>query len=111
MSNYLPRTRKKRDRQERLEDDLRRLIAHGADPAKLSAAAEAVRAARIRTVRADRQHCWALGSTRRYDAEIAALQTAPVEAILAEFKVRVGGRADSGGASGEAGTAPADCPG
>ena len=88
MSNYLPRTQKKRERQERLENDLRRLIARGADADKLLAAAEDVRAARIRTVRALRQHCCFIGSTAHYDAAIAALQATPAAAILAEFGVR-----------------------
>jgi len=85
MSNYLPRTQKKRERKERLESDLRRLIAAEASRDKLVAAAEQVRAARIRTVRADRQHCCFIGSTARYDAEIAALQATGADVILAEF--------------------------
>jgi hypothetical protein len=85
MSNYLPRTQKKRERQERLENDLRRLIANGASSDKLIAAAEEVRAARIRTIKADRQHCWALGSTTQHDADIAALEAVQVDVILAEF--------------------------
>ena len=85
MSNYLPRTQKKRERQERLEADLRRLIAARASIEKLVAVAEEVRAARIRTVRADRQHCCFIGSTTRYDTEIAAIQAAAVEVILVEF--------------------------
>lgn len=89
MSNYLPRTRKKFERQQRVETDLRRLVAKRAEPDRLVAAAEEVRAARVRTVRANRQHCWAIGSEARYDAEIAALRATPVEAILNEFGVRL----------------------
>jgi hypothetical protein len=74
MSNYLTRTQKKRERQERLENDLRRLVARGAGMDQLIAAAEEVRTARIRTIKADRQHCWAIGSTVRHDVEIAALE-------------------------------------
>lgn len=85
MSNYIPRTQKKRERQERLESDLRRLIAAEADLDKLVDAAEEVRSARIRTVRANRQHCCSLGSEARYDAEIAAIQAIGIEVILAEF--------------------------
>jgi hypothetical protein len=87
MSNYLPRTQKKRERQEWLENNLRRLVAKGASPAKLAVAAEEVRAARVRTIQADRQHCWAIGSTAKYDAEIAALLALPVDSILGEFGV------------------------
>lgn len=87
MSNYLPRTAKKRERQERLENDLRRLIAKGADRERLIAAAEEVRAARVRTIRAYRQHCWAIGSTARYDAMIAAIQATPLDTILDEFRL------------------------
>jgi hypothetical protein len=96
MSNYLPRTQKKRERQERLEHDLRRLIASGASSDKLIAAAEEVRTARIRTIKAYRQHCVVIDSTSRYDAEIAALQAASVDAILAEFEGRASGEASSG---------------
>ena len=85
MSNYLPRTQKKRDRQRKLENDLRRLVAIGAGQEALIAAAEEVRAARIRTVQADRQHCWAIGSTAPHDAEIAAIKALAVEVILGEF--------------------------
>ncbi len=85
MSNYLPRTQKKRERQKRLESDLRRLIADGASRDALVTVAEEVRAARIRTVKADRQHCCFIGSTARHDAEIAALQAAGVEVTLTEF--------------------------
>ncbi len=110
MSNYLPRTQKKRERQERLETDLRRLITRGADAAKLTGAAEEVLAARIRTVRAERQHCWALGSTARYDAEIAALQATTAESILAEFGVRMDGPTPPGGTHGGAGVRMTDDP-
>ena len=85
VSNYLPRTQKKRDRQHKLENDLRRLVAVGAAREALIAAAEEVRAARIRTVKADRQHCWAIGSNAPYDAEIAALEAMAVDLILGEF--------------------------
>jgi hypothetical protein len=85
MSNYLPRTQKKRERQSRLESDLRRQIAAGVTLDKLVAAAEDVRDARVRTVRADRQHSCFIGDTARYDAEIAAILATAVEVILAEF--------------------------
>lgn len=85
MSNYLPRTQKKRERQARLENDLRRLIANGASDEKIVTAAEEVRAARIRTIKADRRHCCFIGSTARYDAEIAAIEAVGIEVILAEF--------------------------
>ena len=101
MSNYLPRTQKKRERQARLESDLRRLIAAGVALDKLVAAAEEVRAARVRTVRADRQHCCFIGGTARYDAEIAAIQATAVEVILAEF-----GWSPSSAPDAEPGAAP-----
>ncbi len=85
MSNYLSRTQKKRDRQRRLENDLRRLVAVGAGLEVLIVAAEEVRAARIRTVKADRQHRWAIGSNAPYDAEIAALEAMEAGVILSEF--------------------------
>jgi hypothetical protein len=48
-------------------------------------AAEEVRTARIRTIKADRQHCWAIGSTVRHDVEIAALEAVSADVILDEF--------------------------
>ena len=96
MSNYLPRTQKKRERQERLENDLRRIVARGASSDQLMAAAEEVRLARIRTIKADRQHCWAIGSTVRYDAKIAALEAARADVILDEFTVSPVGEQVSG---------------
>jgi len=93
MSNYLPRTQKKRDRQHRLENDLRRLVATGAARDVLIAAAEEVRAARIRTVQAARQHCWEIGSTAPHDIEIDALKALAADAILGEFTSQPPGEA------------------
>ena len=59
----------------------------------LAAAAEEVRAARIRTVRADRQHCWAIGSTTWHDAEIATLKALGIDVILGEFESLPAGEA------------------
>jgi hypothetical protein len=48
-------------------------------------AAEEVRTARIRTIKADRQHCWAIGSTVRHDVEIAAIEAISADVVLDEF--------------------------
>jgi len=85
VSNYLPRTQKKLERQERLENDLRRLIVRGVCHEELVFAAEEVRASRIRTIKAYRQHRCFIGSTARHDGEIAALQALPIDSILIEF--------------------------
>jgi hypothetical protein len=90
MSNYIPTYTKKRQRQAKLENDLRRLVSKNVKLDKLIAAAEEVRAARIRTINAKRQHCCIFGSTVRHDAEIASLRGAAIEVILREFGIQIG---------------------
>jgi hypothetical protein len=89
MSNYLPRTQKKREIQQKQENKLRRMVEKGASLAKLVDAAEVVRAAGIRTINAERQLCCILGSTVRFDEAIRLLRELPVESILHEFGVVV----------------------
>lgn len=88
MSNYIPHYTKKRQRQTKVENDLRRLIERGALLSKLIEAAEEVRSARIRSIYAKRQHCCIFGSADRYDKEIATIRSLSAAQILAEFGVK-----------------------
>jgi hypothetical protein len=54
MTSYVPRHAKKRERLERLEADLQRLLLADAAPARLHKAAEAIRDATIRAIAARR---------------------------------------------------------
>jgi hypothetical protein len=93
MTNYIPHYTKKLQAFRKKRERLRRLIHQGAGEEKIGKAAEDVRQAKIRALKAqlanpphnlgskDKCHRWGA----KLDAEISALQTMTLEAILAEF--------------------------
>ena len=88
--NYLPHYTKKRQILKRKEQELRRVIQRGGSEARLAAAAEEVRASRIRVLRAKRatilpKYGPEAAPIARIDDEIQALSVMPLDAILAEF--------------------------
>jgi len=92
MSNYIPHYTKKRQVLARKEQALRRLILRGSTREKLIAAAEEVRASRMRMLKAERATIPPKGSPEfermaAIDEKIQALSVTPVETILAEFGV------------------------
>jgi hypothetical protein len=97
MSNYLPHYTKKRQTQSRKEETLRRLIKLGASEDKLIAAAEEVRAARIRTFRASLAKLPSGGrivtvESAKIEFQIEVIMATSAHAILAEFYVNMTGR-------------------
>jgi hypothetical protein len=89
MSNYVPHYTKKLQILARKEQHLRRLIGSGATPRRLIAAAEVVRASRVRALRAKRATIIPKGDAverfARIDAKIQGALGTPISAILVEF--------------------------
>jgi hypothetical protein len=89
VTNYIPHYTKKRQILARRENALRRLISSGSPIKKLFDAAEAVRDARIRVLRAQRALIVPINDAQKdfniIDARIQEIKDAPIEAILLEF--------------------------
>ena len=90
MASFVPNHRKKSDRLERVEGDLRRLITRGAGQDKLLEAAAEVRDCRIRVLKAKQnqnpeRNPKERATFLRMSAKIRTLQTMPAETVLAEF--------------------------
>ena len=88
--NYLVNNRKKIERLQRLETDLRRLLAHQASPEKLIVAATEVRDARVRVLRLKQSLICprgekALAHYEKLQLAIEIAQRCSPEAVLAEF--------------------------
>jgi hypothetical protein len=102
MAGYVPHFTKKRERLERLEQDLVRSIRSGDSRDRQLSLADEIRLARIRVLRAERANClpsdgglhqrfgaW-VGDKRyaKIEAEISALDAISAEEILSEYLVR-----------------------
>lgn len=89
MSNYIPHYTKKKQILRRKEDFLRRLVSKNASQECILAAAEEVRDARIRVVRAQRATIPQTGDgqvqNNKLDARIQGIAATPLETIVAEF--------------------------
>ncbi len=94
MTNYIPHYTKKKQILGRKESALKRLISSGAPSGKLIAAAEDVRDARIRVLRAQRATVVPKDDAHmiyeRIDRRIRSILEVPIESILAEFGCAVG---------------------
>ena len=89
MTNYIPHYTKKKQILARKEEALRRLISSRASKDKLLAAAELVRDARIRALRAQRATLVPKDDAQevydKIDAQIQRIENTPLDAILLEF--------------------------
>ncbi len=89
MTNYIPHYTKKKQILARKEEALRRLISSRAPQDKLLGAAEVVRDARIRVLRAQRSTIVPKDDAQqaydRIDARIQRIENTPIDAILLEF--------------------------
>jgi hypothetical protein len=91
LASFIPNHRKKKERLDRLENDLRRLLELGASQEKLLTAATEVRDCRIRVLRAKQNQIPERNAAERaaflkLETEIAELRTTPAEAILTEYR-------------------------
>ncbi|MFN0017455.1 MAG: hypothetical protein ACKVP0_04290 [Pirellulaceae bacterium] len=92
MAGYVPIHRKKRDRLERLEDELRRLMARGAPEDELIVAALAIQQGRIRVLPARQNKNKERTAREREEfladaARIKGILTLSPEQILAEYRL------------------------
>ena len=85
MSNYLPTYQKKIRIRKKREDELRRLISRSADEAKLLKAAQALRDARARALRAQASESSSVDK-ERLEAQIEAVMASTPEGVLGEFR-------------------------
>lgn len=89
MANYLAHHTKKKRILARKEADLKRLVAKSAPLAKLIAAAERVRDARLRVLRVQRSLIIPTGDAEtqysKLDARVEAVAATPASTILAEL--------------------------
>jgi hypothetical protein len=89
MTDYIPHYTKKKQVLARKEDALSRLIRRNAPMSKVVAAAEGVRDARIRVVRAQRATIAPRDDAQEQydalDARIEAIANTPIAVLLAEF--------------------------
>ena len=94
MTNYIPHYTKKKQILARKEEDLRRLISSHADDEKLLGAAEIVRDARIRVLRAQRATIVPKDNAQeaydRIDARIHKIENTPIDSILLELGYTTG---------------------
>ena len=94
MTNYIPHYTKKKQGLERKELALTRLVETGAANEKLVAAAEDVREARVRVLRAQRATIVPKGDAdtlyKKIDSKIKAALRTSTAAILAEFGASLG---------------------
>jgi hypothetical protein len=91
MSNYIPWYGKKRERLARRENDLHRVLLRVGSEEEVTRAAEEVRAARIRVLKAERARvrpCGGPHATRfqEVDDAIRECLATPVDAIIAEYR-------------------------
>jgi len=90
VASFVPYHRKKKERLNRLEQDLRRLVYNGASGERLLTAATEICDCRIRVLRAKQNQNPERNATERaaflkLEAEIAALRSLPAQAVLSEF--------------------------
>jgi hypothetical protein len=91
VASFIPNHRKKQERLDRLEKDLRRLLEFGASQEKLLTAATQIRDCRIRVLRAKQNQIPERTAAERaaflkLEAKITALRATPAENILTEFR-------------------------
>jgi len=91
VASFVPNHRKKKERLDRLESDLRRLLERGASQERLLKAASEIRDCRIRVLRAKQNQIPESNAAERaaflkLEAEIAALRATPAEVVLTEFQ-------------------------
>jgi hypothetical protein len=90
VASFVPYHRKKKERLNRLENELRRLIERGANQEKLLEVAQEIRDGRIRVLRAKQNQIPESNPAERaallkLESDIAALRATSSEAVLAEF--------------------------
>lgn len=94
MTNYIPHYTKKKQILGRKESTLKRLISSNASSDKLVAAAEDVRDARVRVLRAHRATVVPKDDAQtlydKIDRRIKSILETPIKSILAEFGCEIG---------------------
>jgi hypothetical protein len=90
MASFVPYHRKKKERLERLESSLKRLISRGASQEKLLKVALEVRGCRIRVLRANQNQNPERNAAERaaflkLESQVDALRVATAESVLADF--------------------------